>query len=49
MRLIKDNVERIAEYEMEIQKLKYEGFVEMAPEKESDSNDRTRKTQKADR
>ena len=27
MRLIKDNVERIAESEMEIQKLKSEGFV----------------------
>ncbi|MFQ9151642.1 MAG: phage head-tail connector protein [Blautia sp.] len=46
MRLIKDNVERIAESEMEIQKLKSEGFVEMDPKKESDSNDRTRKTQK---
>ena len=53
MRLIKDNVERIAESEMEIQKLKSEGFVEMNPEenpkKESDSNDRARKAQKADR
>ena len=49
MRLIKYNVERITESEMEIQKLKSEGFVEMDPKKESDSNDRTRKTQKADR
>ena len=29
MRLIKDNVERIAESEMEIHKLKSEGFAEM--------------------
>ena len=49
MRLIKDNVERIAESEMEIQKLKSEGFVEMDPKKESDSNDRTGKVKKVDR
>lgn len=49
MRLIKDNVERIAESEMEIQKLKSEGFAEMGPKKESGSNDRTGKVKKADR
>lgn len=51
MRLIKDNVERITESEVEIQKLKSEGFAEIDLKKESDSNDndRARKTQKADR
>lgn len=49
MRLIRDNVERIAETDTEIHKLKSEGFAEMDPKKESDSNDRTGKVKKADR
>lgn len=49
MGLIKDNVERITESEVEIQKLKSEGFAEIDLKKESDSNDRTGKVKKTDR
>lgn len=49
MRLIKDNVERITESEVEIQKLKSEGFAEIDLKKESDSNDGTGKVKKTDR